>query len=109
IGMFYTWVSCEPDDAPAIIERIHQLLEKVERQGIEPRELQQAKSKIRARVVLSNERPRSRLFNVGGNWLQTREYRSVADDLASIEGVTLDDLHALLAKYPLTQHALAAV
>ncbi len=109
IGMFYTWVSCEPDDAPMIIERMHDLFEKVERQGIEPHELQQAKSKIRARVVLSNERPRSRLFHVGGNWLQTREYRSVADDLASIEGVTRDDLHALVAKYPLTQHALVAV
>ena len=36
---------------------------------------------MKARVVLSSERPQSRLFNVGGNWLQRREYRTVADDL----------------------------
>ena len=57
--------------------------------GITEEELQQAKNKVKARVVLGSERPQSRLFNVGGNWLQRREYRSVADDLASLDAVTV--------------------
>jgi predicted Zn-dependent peptidase len=64
---------------------------------------------VKARVVLSSERPRSRLFNVGGNWLQRREYRAVADDLAALNGVTLDDVNAVLKKYPLTRTSTVTV
>lgn len=108
-GMFYTWISCEPGDAVGVVEQTQELLETLERQGIEPVELEQAKNKIRARIVLGNERPRSRLFQVGGNWLQRREYRSVADDLDVISSITIDDLHAVLVKYPLTRHAMISV
>ena len=62
--------------------------------------MQQAKNKVKARVVLSSERPRSRLFNVGGNWLQRREYRTVADDIASLDAVTVAAVRDVLAKYP---------
>ena len=58
---------------------------------------------------LGSERPRNRLFNVGGNWMQRREYRSVADDLATIDAVTLDDIHAVLAKYPLSKASTVTV
>ena len=57
---------------------------------------------MKARVVLSSERPRSRLFNVGGNWLQRREYRTVADDVEALERVSVDDIRAVLANYPLS-------
>ena len=52
-------------------------------------ELRQAKNKVKARVVLGSERPQNRLFNVGGNWLQRHEYRTVADDLKSLDDVTV--------------------
>ncbi len=57
---------------------------------------------MKARVVLSSERPQSRLFNVGGNWLQRREYRTVADDLKSLDDVTVAAVRAVLTKYPLS-------
>src|SRR5690606_11751288 len=63
-GMYYTWIACEPDDAAGVVAQTQELLENLERSGIEPLELEQAKNKVRARVVLSNERPRSRLFQV---------------------------------------------
>jgi predicted Zn-dependent peptidase len=72
-------------------------------------ELQQAKNKVKARVVLGSERPQNRLFNVGGNWLQRREYRTVADDLKSLDDVTLDDLQAVLRKFPLTRYTTITV
>jgi len=35
--------------------------------------------------------------------MQRREYRSVADDLKAVDAVTLDDLHRVLKKYPLSR------
>jgi predicted Zn-dependent peptidase len=58
---------------------------------------------------LSSERPRSRLFNVGGNWLQRREYRAVADDLEALERVTVADIRAVLEKYPLSASSTITV
>ena len=59
--------------------------------------------------MLGSERPRGRLFTVGGNWTQRREYRSVRDDLDAIEAVTLDQTAAVLARYPLTRPMTFAV
>jgi len=102
-GMFFSWISCEPEAAKANFDRVAKLQEQVESQGFMAEELQQAQSKVKARVVLGSERPRNRLFHVGGNWMQRREFRSVADDLAAVDAVTLDDLHRVLKKYPLSR------
>ncbi|WP_425399588.1 M16 family metallopeptidase [Aeoliella sp.] len=109
LGMFYTWLACEPEDTAENLARLHKLFEEAEQSGFQAEELEQAKNKVKARVVLGNERPRSRLFNVGGNWLQRREYRAVTDDLEAVSAITLDAVNEVLAKYPLTQHATAAV
>ena len=63
----------------------------------------QAKNKVKARVVLGSERPQNRLFTVGGNWLQRREYRAVADDLKSLDDVTVESVRAVLGRYPLSR------
>lgn len=101
-GLFMTYMCCEPDEAASNMQRLVDLLRKAEQEGFTAAELQQAKSKINSRVVLSSERPRGRLFSVGGNWLHRREYRTVAQDLASIDAVTLDDVRSVLTRYPLS-------
>jgi predicted Zn-dependent peptidase len=109
VGMFYTWLACEPDEAEENLCRLLEIFRQVEADGLTEVELRQAKNKVKARVVLSSERPRSRLFNVAGNWLQRREYRTVANDLDSLDSVSLDELHAVLKKYPLTKCSTVTV
>jgi predicted Zn-dependent peptidase len=108
-GMFYTWLACEPDMAEDNLERVLEIYRAAERDGFNDDELQQAKNKVKSRVVLGSERPQNRLFNVGGNWLQRREYRTVADDLRSIDSVSIADMQRVLAKYPLTRMTTIAV
>ncbi len=108
-GMFYTWLACEPDFVEENLARLHALYKQVESDGVSENELRQAKNKVKSRVVLSSERPQSRLFSVGGNWLQRREYRAVADDLKSLDDVTVDDLHAVLKKFPLSRYTTITV
>jgi predicted Zn-dependent peptidase len=81
----------------------------VELDGVTEEELQQAKNKGKARVVLGSERPQNRLFNVGGNWLQRHEYRTVADDLKALDDVTVVSVRGVLERYPLTRTTTIAV
>lgn len=108
-GMFFTWVSSVPETAQEIFAKVQEVQQRAERDGFTAEELRQAKSKVQSRVVLGSERPRSRLFNVGGNWLQRSEYRSVADDLESVDSVTLDDVHRVMSKYPLTKNTTVTI
>jgi predicted Zn-dependent peptidase len=108
-GLFMTYMSCDPAQSQGNLERIAEVYARAEREGFTAAELAQAKSKINSRVVLSSERPRGRLFTVGGNWLQRREYRTVQKDLQAIDEVTLKDIAAVLAKYPLTRSTTLAI
>ncbi len=109
VGMFYTWMSSIPENAKENYALLQKIFAKAEAEGIMPEELSQAKSKTKARIVLGSERPRNRLFNVGGNWLQRNEYRSVKEDLAAIESVSLEELHAVLKKYPLSKSTTISI
>lgn len=108
-GMFFTWVSCTPESASSNFARLQGLQSTAEAAGFTDEELHQAKSKVKARVVLGSERPRNRLFNVGGNWLQRREYRSVEADLRAIEGVTLEQIHLVLEGFPLSRNTTVTI
>jgi len=102
-GMYYTWISCDPEHAADNFAQLTQLQQQAEATGFTQEELRQARNKVKARVVLGSERPRNRLFNVGGNWMQRHQYQSVRDDLQAIDAVSLDDIHAVLAQHPLTR------
>lgn len=108
-GLFMTYVSCDPELAQENLQRVLDIYRQVEGEGISQAELDQAKNKINSRVVLGSEKPRGRLFNIGSNWLQRREYRSVKSDLDAVEAVTLDQVTAVLRKYPLTRSTTVCI
>jgi predicted Zn-dependent peptidase len=98
-----TYLSCDPDRTAENLKRVLSVYRKVEAEGITQEELGQAKSKVNANIVLRAERPRGRLFNVGGNWTLRREYRSVRDDLETVAKITIDDVRAVLKRWPLSK------
>jgi predicted Zn-dependent peptidase len=102
-GVFLTYVSCQPDRAADNLRRVLELYRAVNRDGIRPEELDQIKNKAAARIVLRSERPVGRLTPVGFNWVYRREYRSVDDDLTTVQGITCADLRRVLDQYPLDQ------
>jgi predicted Zn-dependent peptidase len=102
-------MSCDPQNAAGNLRVLGDAYRKAEADGFTAAELSQSKSKIQARVVLASERPRGRLFSVGANWTHRGTYRSVKADLDSVDGVTLEAVNAVLAKYPLTRCTAVAV
>lgn len=108
-GTYMTYVSCSPDDTTSILERVHRIYEQVNATGITAEELDQARNKVRSRVVLRSERPMGRLASLGGNWLYRGEYRPVSADLEAYAAVTLDDIQQLLKQYPLGHHTTVGI
>lgn len=108
-GMYLTYLSCDPEVAAENFQRILDIYRSAESEGVTAAELEQAKNKINSRVVLSSERPRGRLFNLGSNWTHRRKYRSVKDDLDAVDSVTLDKIAAVLKKYPLSASTTVAI
>ena len=108
-GLFMTYLSCDPDRAAENLQRILNIYRRAESEGISAEELTQAKNKVSSRIVLAGERPRSRLFFIGGDWIQRREYRSVRDDLDTVAAITPDEVSAILAKYPLSRSTTVAI
>lgn len=108
-GVFMSYLSCEPDSTRDNLQRMTDIFAEVERVGIAEEELAAAKSKVKARVVLGSERPRSRLFAVGANWASQHTYRTVQDDLHDVDAVTIEAVRDVLARYPLTTNATIAI
>jgi predicted Zn-dependent peptidase len=108
-GAFLTGLACLPEQAQENLQRIGEIVAEVEASGVTEEELDQAKNKVCAHMVLQAERPTNRLFSVGNGWLQRRQYRTVREVVAAYRAVTLADIAKVLKKYPLGQNATVAV
>ncbi|WP_437187956.1 M16 family metallopeptidase [Planctomicrobium sp. SH668] len=102
-GAWGTYLSCQPEDTFSNLELIQKIYDEFNRTGPTEEELEQARNKVASRVVLSSERPMGRLSSLGGNWVYRKEFRSVDDDLAAINAITLKEIRELLDVYPLRQ------
>jgi len=100
-GTYLLYLSGDPDEAETNLARATAIFDAVNQHGVTDAELKQAKTKSASRIVLRGERPMGRLSSLGGNWVSRQEYRTIADDLRTLEAITQDDIHRLLARYPL--------
>ncbi len=101
IGAFYTYISCDPDQAEKVVGIVRETLMNVRRKGITETELLGSKNKIASSMTLGGELPMGRLVPLGLNWIYRREYRSMADELKKLQSITADDINKLLDEYPL--------
>ena len=108
-GLFLTYLSCDADRTDENVAAVRGVFDAVNARGVTAEELQRAKNKIASRLVLRSERPMGRLGSLGGNWQDRGEYKSVEDDLADLDRLTVHDVRDLLTAFPLTIVTTAAV
>lgn len=100
-GAYITFLCCGPEEMEANLARMAEMEQQIEAQGVTDAELSLAKNKICAHVVLQAERPSNRLFSVGANWLQRRQYRTVRESVNAYQAVSVADVAAIARKHPL--------
>ncbi|MEQ8791546.1 MAG: pitrilysin family protein [Pirellulaceae bacterium] len=108
-GVQMTFHCASPEQTPENLRRIHQLQLDVERDGVTAEEVQRAQSKICSGIVLQGERTTSRLFAVGMNWLQRRQYRTTRELVEEYKAVTPADIAAVLEKHPLSRNTTVTI
>ncbi|MBI3823281.1 MAG: insulinase family protein [Planctomycetes bacterium] len=99
-GSYFTSFSCKPEKTQDNLALIQEILREVQREGVSEDELAVAKSKILSRVVRGSERPMGRMQALGMGWTYLHTYRSVDEELANFDAVSLKDIRGVLDKFP---------
>lgn len=108
-GMYMSALCCAPEEAQDNLDAMTEVLAEAQEGGVTEEELEQAKNKVCAQVVLHAERPASRMFSVGNGWLQRQQYRTVRETVAAYRSVTTEDIRRVLDKYPLNKMSTVAI
>jgi predicted Zn-dependent peptidase len=107
-GAFYTSFNCPPDRAVECFDIVRALLADVQANSITPEEFQQVKTKVMSREVRAGERTQRRMMTIAKDLIYRGEYRSVDDELAAWDAVKMDDIRAVIDRYPLTNQTVTA-
>lgn len=99
VGVLYSYLRCDRQRAGEVAGIVDEIFRSVKEDGILEAELRTARNKVLSAITIKSEQPKGRLGNLGLNWVYTGQYRTVADDVASIKAVTLDDISDLIAAY----------
>jgi predicted Zn-dependent peptidase len=108
-GGYYTSFSCEPGNTEDNLAIIRDILHEVQTEGVSAEELAVAKSKILSRIVRGSERPMGRMQALGMGWTYLGSYRSVDEELANFDAVTLKDIREVLDRFPFDQLTVLAL
>jgi predicted Zn-dependent peptidase len=103
-GMSVAFVSTTPDQAPGVLELLRAELKSLQTDGVHEDELRRAKDKLVSRTVLDGDSAFSRMQDLAYTWAAKAEVRSIQDEIAEIEAVTLADVRRVLDRFPCTAH-----
>jgi predicted Zn-dependent peptidase len=99
-GDFYVYVSGDPERAEEIwgvaMREVDGLVA-----SLTADDLERLRSKLATAVTIGGERPSDRMQRIGRLWTYLKRHTPLEDELERINRVTLDDLRALAAAYPL--------
>jgi predicted Zn-dependent peptidase len=107
-GSFYVSLVTEPDRAEkALAIAVEQL--KLVQTNLTDAEVERTKNKIGGGIVLQGEAPMGRMPAIGSQWVYNKEYRSLEQDMASLEAVTTQSLRELMSEYPFEPMTVASL
>jgi len=101
-GISLTYLCCSPETITECLSIVRDIQNNIQSGSVTEEELELAKAKICSQLVRQAERPSSRLFSVGNAWLQRHSYSTTKEQLERYEAVSVNDIHTLLDRYPLT-------
>ncbi len=108
-GAFYTFLSCGPESTSENLRRVAGVYRRLMADGPTEEELDRARNKVLARLVIASERPMGRLMGLGYHWAYRREYHSVERELEIYRAVTTADLRRVLERWPLLPMTIVSV
>jgi predicted Zn-dependent peptidase len=108
-GIFGLYLACAPEQQAENWERVEDILQGARTHAVTDKELQLAKNKVRAGMILASERPSNRLFSIGNGWLSRRRYETVREATANYVRVTLEEVQDAFDKLANRIHVRVSV
>jgi predicted Zn-dependent peptidase len=99
VGAMYSYICCEPAASQKVMDIVAGIFKDLAENGITEKELQAAQNKVLSALTIKSEQPMGRLMGLGFNWIYSREYRTLADDIAAIRSVRVQDVNRLIAEF----------
>ena len=90
---------------PARTEQVMDVLERELRRvsdDIRESEITQARNKIASQMVLQSEVPIGRMRAIASQWIYTKQYRTLEEEMQRLMSVSVEDVKALASAFPLT-------
>lgn len=110
-GCLVGYLCCAPEDAAENDDIMMRVIGEVAKTGITQKEIDLARNKIVASLILSDERPSNRLFAVGEAWLSRRHYEPLEVILKRFSAVSVEDIQQAaqqtLSKNPTTVQVIS--
>ncbi len=91
-GCLLGYMCCAPEDANANSRVFQQVIEQACEDGVTAKEIDLARKKIAASLILSDEKPSNRLFAVGQSWMNRGSYEPLDVVLSRYAAVTQADI-----------------
>jgi predicted Zn-dependent peptidase len=98
VGEFGVYVGCQPAKVDEVVRVVRDEVRTLLADGVTDGELARAKGQMRGSLVLGLEDTGSRMTRLAKAELLSGELPSLSEVLRRIDGVTLDDVHALAAE-----------
>ncbi len=98
-GSFYIALTTSPDKSDEALDIALRELERV-KGDLSDGEVERAKNKIASSIVLSGELPIGRMRAIGSQWMYTADYRSLEQDMTTLQAVTSESLRTLMREFP---------
>jgi predicted Zn-dependent peptidase len=108
-GMFGVYAGCAPSKVDAVLSLVREQLLAVAEAGISQAELDRGKGQLRGSVVLGLEDSGSRMSRIGKSDLLHGELASIAEVIARIDAVTIDEVRQVASEHLADTPSLAVV
>ena len=102
-GIYYVYAQTDPANEEVVRAVLREELERLERFGVRPEELERAKNKLATALVFAGETPMQRLMSVGINYIYNQSYEPLSEVARKVRAVTLQDVNSLLETHPFSR------
>jgi predicted Zn-dependent peptidase len=102
-GLVELYATTSPDHAPEVLHVMKQELQGLVENGVQEDELRRAKDKVISHIVLNAEHTTSRMRALPATWLSEGRLKSIEDEVADVEAVTVEKIQQTLARFPVME------
>lgn len=100
LGMHFFFIAAAPDEAADVLNLVRAEIQSIEADGVHEDELARAKAKLIGSTVLDGESTMRRMMNLPNSWLIDGRLKSIEEDIADIEAVTVEDVNRVFKQWP---------